>query len=251
LKYFAIGKKRIFWDRGAGTGDWVYPLYLEPRTLYLINMQRLFISVNCDDKVKDQLLSVQEMIKAQSVKGNFSRPENLHLTLVFIGETPEDKIQLVASVIEKALTLPVNPFGLTFSTTGCFTHSNKELWWIGTDSNDTRLAILKTIRQKIADGLLSEGINFDNRPFNPHITLGREIKGFALRCPHSLGHVRASTDATSLCSSIKHDSPIIIPKQEIIYPVNRISLMKSERVRGILTYTEIFGVDLIRSGVCH
>jgi len=41
-------------------------------------MLRLFISVNCDDKVKDQFLSVQEMIKKQSVKGNFSRPENLH-----------------------------------------------------------------------------------------------------------------------------------------------------------------------------
>ena len=54
-------------------------------------MLRLFISVNCDDKVKKQLLSVQDKIKAQSVKGNFSLPENLHLTLVFIGETPINK----------------------------------------------------------------------------------------------------------------------------------------------------------------
>jgi len=180
-------------------------------------MLRIFISINCDDKVRDQLLSVQEKIKAQSVKGNFSLPENLHLTLVFIGETPEDKIQLIASVIEKALKPPADPFTLTFSTVGCFTHSKKELWWIGTDPNDTRLNILKTIRQRIADGLFSEGINFDNRPFNPHITLGREVK---------------------------HDSPIIIPKQKIVYPVNRISLMKSERVKGVLTYTEIFGVDI-------
>jgi 2'-5' RNA ligase len=180
-------------------------------------MMRLFISVNCDDIVRNQLLTVQEMIRAQSVKGNFSRSENLHLTLVFIGETPEDKTLLIASVIEKALKPPVTPFTLTFSTAGCFTHSKKELWWIGTDHNDTRLVILKTIRERITDGLLSEGINFDNRPFNPHITLGREIK---------------------------HDSPIIIPKQEIIYPVNRVSLMKSERVRGILTYTEIYGHDI-------
>jgi 2'-5' RNA ligase len=177
-------------------------------------MLRLFISVNCDDKVKAQLLSVQERIKAQSVKGSFSLPENLHLTLIFVGETPEDKIQLITSIIENALTPPVDPFTLTFSTTGCFKHSNKELWWIGVDRNDTRLSTLKTIRRRITDGLYSEDINFDNRPFNPHITLGREIK---------------------------HDSPIIIPKQEIIYPVNRISLMNSERVRGKLTYTEIFG----------
>jgi len=180
-------------------------------------MQRIFISVNCDDQVKKQLLSVQEKIKAQSVKGSFSLPENLHLTLVFIGETSEDKIQLITSIIENALKPPLEPFTLTFSTIGCFKHSNKELWWIGVDRNDTRLVTLKTIRRRIADGLYSEKFNFDNRPFNPHITLGREIK---------------------------HDSPIIIPKQEIIYPVNRISLMKSERVRGILTYTEIYGMGI-------
>ena len=174
---------------------------------------RLFISVNCDDKVKKQLLSVQNKIKSQSVKGNFSLPENLHLTLIFIGETSADIIPLIASVIDKALKTSVAPFTLGFSATGCFTHSNKELWWIGTEHNDPSLGILKSIRGRIAEGLLSEGVTFDNRAFNPHITLGREIK---------------------------HNSPIIIPKQEIIFPVNRISLMKSERVGGVLTYTEIY-----------
>jgi len=180
-------------------------------------MQRLFISVNGDDKTRNQLLSVQEKIKTQSVKGSFTRPENMHLTLVFIGETPEDKIQLISSVIDKALDPPVAPFTLTFSTVGCFKHSNKELWWIGTERNDMRLNTLETIRRRIVKDLSSKGVSFDNRPFNPHITLGREIK---------------------------HESPIIIPKQEIIFPVNRISLMKSERISGILTYTEIFGLNL-------
>jgi 2'-5' RNA ligase len=181
-------------------------------------MQRLFISVNCNEKVKKQILSVQEKIKSLSTKGNFSLPENIHLTLVFIGETPDDTMQLITSAVEKALMPPVAPFTLAFTTTGCFKHSNKELWWIGTDRNDKYLDILKTIRGRITEALLSNGIHFDNRSFNPHITLGREIK---------------------------HESPIIIPKQEIIYPINRISLMKSERINGKLTYTEIFGRDLL------
>jgi len=180
-------------------------------------MQRLFISVNCDEKVKKQIFSVQEKIKALSIKGNFSLPENLHLTLVFIGETPDDTIQPIISVIDKALIPPVAPFALTFTTAGYFKHGNKELWWIGTDRNDMNLDILKTIRQRITDDLPSKSINFDKRPFNPHITLGREIK---------------------------HELPIIISKQEIIFPVTRISLMKSERISGKLTYTEIFGMIL-------
>jgi 2'-5' RNA ligase len=180
-------------------------------------MRRLFIAVNCDDKIKKQLLSVQERIKTLSLKGKFSLPQNLHLTLVFIGETPDDKIQLISSVIEKALKPPVAPFTLTFSEVGCFKHSNKELWWIGTDRNDMYLDTLKIIRQRITSALSLEGIRFDNRPFKAHITLGREIK---------------------------HELPIIIPKQEIIFPVNRISLMNSEHVNRVLTYTEISGQDL-------
>jgi 2'-5' RNA ligase len=180
-------------------------------------MLRLFISVNCDNTVKNRLLDVQGKIKTQSVKGNFSLPENLHLTLVFIGETPEDNVQIISSAIDKALKLNIAPFSLTFSATGCFKHSNKELWWIGTEHDDIHLDALKTIRRRITEELLSQGISFDNRPFNPHITLGREIK---------------------------HETPILIPKQEIIYPVKRISLMKSERISGKLTYTEIFGLNL-------
>ncbi|GBU27437.1 2'-5' RNA ligase [Treponema sp. R8-4-B8] len=180
-------------------------------------MQRLFISVNCNEKVKKQILSVQEKIKCLSVKGNFSLPENIHLTLVFIGETPDETIPLLTSAIEKSLVPPSAPFTLTLTTTGCFKHSNKELWWIGTDVNDKYLDTLKTIRGRITNDLFSKGVHFDNRPFNPHITLGREIK---------------------------HELPIVIPKQEIAYPVNRISLMRSERISGKLTYTEIFAVDL-------
>jgi len=180
-------------------------------------MLRLFISVNCDNNVKTQLLDVQDRLRTQAVKGNFSLPENLHLTLVFIGETPADNVQVITSAIETALKPRIAPFSLVFSMTGCFKHSNKELWWIGTEHGDVHVDTLKTIRRRITEELSSKGISFDNRAFNPHITLGREIK---------------------------HEAPIVIPKQEIIYPINRISLMKSERVRGVLTYTEIFGVDL-------
>jgi 2'-5' RNA ligase len=179
-------------------------------------MARLFIAVNCNDETKNLLLSVQDKIKSQSVKGNFSRPGNLHLTLVFLGETPDDQIPAICSSIEEAMRPPVPPFTLSFSQTGCFRHSNKELWWIGAEHAPS-LDTLKNLRQRITAGLSAKGIAFDNRPFNPHITLGREIK---------------------------HNAPIVLPEQEIIFPVNRISLMKSERSGGALVYTEIFGQDL-------
>jgi len=180
-------------------------------------MMRLFIAVNCNDETKKLILSVQEKIKSQSLKGNFSRPENIHLTFVFLGETPEDQVPAICSAIQEALRPPVARFSLTFSQTGCFTHSKKELWWIGAGHSDPSLGILKNLRQRITGGLSAASVAFDDRPFNPHITLGREIK---------------------------HNAPIVIDQQKIIFPVNRISLMKSERLNGVLVYTEIFGQNL-------
>ena len=177
---------------------------------------RLFMAINCNDETKNLLLSVQDKIKAQSTKGNFSRPENFHLTLVFLGETPEEHIPDICSVIEKAMAPPIAAFSLPFTQTGCFRHSHKELWWIGVEQADPSLRVIKNLRQRIVDGLSTMGIPFDNRSFHPHITLGREIK---------------------------HDVPIVIPKPKITLPVNRISLMKSGRIKGILVYTEIFGKD--------
>jgi len=178
-------------------------------------MMRLFIAINCDDETKDRLLSVQDEIKSQSTKGNFSRPENLHLTLVFLGETPEEQVPAICSAIEDAMNPPVAPFTLAFSQTGCFTHSGKELWWIGAEHSDPCLSTLKKLRQRIVSGLSAQGVAFDNRTFNPHITLGREIK---------------------------HNAPIAIEKQEILFPISRVSLMRSERVGGVLRYAEVFGV---------
>jgi 2'-5' RNA ligase len=137
-------------------------------------MIRLFIAVNCDDATKNLLLSVQDNIKAQSFKGNFSRPENLHLTLAFLGETQEELVPAICAAIQAAMQPPIAPFTLTFSQTGCFRHSGKELWWIGANQTDPSLDILKNLRQRIIGGLSAANIVYDDRAFKPHITLGRE-----------------------------------------------------------------------------
>jgi 2'-5' RNA ligase len=180
-------------------------------------MIRLFIAVNCSDATKKLLLSVQADIKAQSLKGNFSRPENLHLTLAFLGETQEEQVPAICAAITEAMHPPIAPFTLTFSQTGCFRHSGKELWWIGANQTGPSIDILKNLRQRITGGLSAANIAFDDRAFKPHITLGREIR---------------------------HNAPIELRQQEIALSVNRVSLMKSERINGATVYTEMFGQDL-------
>jgi len=182
---------------------------------------RLFIAVCFSNEVKSRLLQIQDRIKAQSLRGNFSRSENMHLTLVFIGETPEGRVPVICWAMDRALPHPPFEFTLEFYRTGCFRHSNKELWWIAADKDCPGLDTLIDLRQRIAGELAVGGIAFDDRPFTAHITLGREIK---------------------------HSSPIVLSGERISVPVKRISLMKSQHINGRLAYTEISGYDLTVTG---
>ena len=170
---------------------------------------RLFIAVNFSDEIKSRILKVQGQLRSQTFKGNFTRPENLHLTLAFLGETPEARLEDLFHIMEKIQT---RPFDILFNQTGCFSSGGKELWWIGADRNSEGLSLLKAIHGQLLKGLEVNAFPVDKKPFNAHITLGREIK---------------------------HSGPIILNKPEIQVPVDCISVMKSEHLRGVLTYTKL------------
>jgi RNA 2',3'-cyclic 3'-phosphodiesterase len=174
---------------------------------------RLFIAVNFDNAVKEQLLETQERLRSQCTRGNFTRPENLHLTLAFLGETPEEKVPSLLKIIDKTINdVQTLPFELSFIHTGCFTHSHKDLWWVGAGENCQGLSRLRAIHVELIKRLLDAGFSLDKRPFNPHITLGREVK---------------------------HLQKITLNCNEIKVRVDRLSLMKSEHIGKVLTYTEL------------
>ena len=181
---------------------------------------RLFVAINFSEDVRALILKVQDQLRAQATKGSFSRPENFHLTLAFLGETAEEKLESLFNIIKEIQGdqgLSPSPFDIVFTRTGCFTHSRKELWWIGSDAENSGTLVLKAIQGRLVSRLEEEGFPVDKRPFNAHVTLAREVK---------------------------HTGGIVLDCPAITIRVDRISLMKSEHVRGILTYTELMGRDL-------
>ena len=170
---------------------------------------RLFVAVNISDEIKNLIINMQDQLRSQSLRGNFSQPKNLHITLAFLGETPADKLEKLARIIEE---IKSPPFEVVFNRSGCFTHSHKELWWIGADKGCRGFSLLNDIHGQLLRRLEEEGFPVDTRPFNVHITLGREIK---------------------------HAAAIVLDCPEITIKVDRISLMKSEHIKGVLTYTEL------------
>ena len=197
---------------------------------------RLFIAINFDDEAKRRILTVQNKIKKEAGNGKFSPPENLHLTLVFLGETAEERLPEIQEAMIQAVSdekfRPV--INLVFSKAGFFKRGGKELWYLGTGKEktdgETRLT---SLQQRLAGELLKRNFFIDKRPFTAHITLGREIK----------------SNPTSNSELTCNNGLWPFETENILIAVKRLSLMESSHVRSsggksVLVYTELFGYEI-------
>jgi 2'-5' RNA ligase len=126
--------------------------------------ERLFIALTLPEAVREMLATL-----AQPLRGvNWTRPEQLHLTLRFLGDVPQEKIE---PMIARLATVHVAPFVLPIEGVGTFPPNRPpRILWIGVGSGHPRLFQL---RQRVDDALLASGLDLDVRTFHPHVTLAR------------------------------------------------------------------------------
>ena len=164
---------------------------------------RLFIAIRFPENIKKALSDTAADLRRQGVRGNFSRSENLHLTLVFLGEvkSPEGVLKAVDRV-------SFTPVHLELGEGGSF----GDLYWVGLKESPELEDYVKRLRTQ----LKKDGIWFDSKAFNPHITILRKAR---------------STEKIQL--RIRNEA----------FTAAKVSLMKSERVEGKLIYTEIYSKE--------
>ncbi|MCR4637064.1 MAG: RNA 2',3'-cyclic phosphodiesterase [Butyrivibrio sp.] len=163
---------------------------------------RLFIAIKFDDNMTDALIEMQDDLMRCGINGNFTREENLHMTLVFIGESDEpEKIE------EIMRDVPLRSFIIKVSGMRRF----KDMVFANVEDNPSLNDYVKRLRHALSDN----DIDFDKKKFMSHITLVRNASG-------------------------AKDIPIL--PDEVVeekMQVNGISLMKSEQGRHGMVYTEI------------
>ena len=122
---------------------------------------RLFIAIQLNEEMQNMLCDIQDTYRRMAVRGNYTPPENLHLTLAFIGEydSPEE-------VLEALETVSFQPFRISLDRTGCF----GDLHWAGIADSPQLESLVKQIRHALADA----GIPFDKKRFRAHITFLRK-----------------------------------------------------------------------------
>ena len=162
---------------------------------------RLFIAIPLDADMCRAVQSVQAEFRRSGVRGNYTRPENLHLTLAFIGEYPDPD-----AVLEAMAAVPPRPFRLRLEGVGAF----GDLWWIGLEQSAGLEAYVRALRRALAGA----GIPFDRKRFSPHITLVRRAE----------------------CGP-KGMPGVAVPRAQMDAP--RVVLMRSDRGRDGMIYTEI------------
>ena len=162
---------------------------------------RLFVAVEFSQTVKDALCEAMNCLRRQGIEGRFTRRDNLHLTLAFIGESERttDAVRAINRVAAES-------FSLKLKGSGFF----GDLMWAGVEKNEA----LDRLANDVAQALREENFKIERRAFVPHITLVR----------------KASENAKNI--------PIRLNEARMI--VSGVSLMRSERIDGRLVYSRVY-----------
>ncbi len=127
---------------------------------------RVFISIHLPD-TEDLRCAIDDLKDIEGMRT--SPPDQMHITLKFIGDVNENKIPKIKECVRKACE-GVSPFRITLRGTGAFPNPRRpSVVWIGADPED----IMSGIARRIGDNLRCIGIGFDDKRFKSHITIGR------------------------------------------------------------------------------
>jgi 2'-5' RNA ligase len=133
---------------------------------------RTFIAVPLSAQVIDKLAETQRALRRKCLDQavTWVKPENIHLTLCFLGDILPDRQQ----PIEAALTVVarnVRPFTFNVQGLGAFPNANRpRVIWVGLDEPTGQLALL---HRTVNEAMASIGFQPEDRRFSPHLTLGR------------------------------------------------------------------------------
>lgn len=170
---------------------------------------RTFVSIELGLNVKSALADLIEGFRRAELRGvKLVRPEGIHLTLKFLGDVSEDRIESVVAALSRSVRCQ-RPFTLELGDLDVFPNRDTPMvFWIGLQGG---MATLHTIRQRLEDYLEAQGFVRDRRSYRPHLTLARIKRGVGalerrevarelLSYPFKPG-LRMCTDAVSLMKS--------------------------------------------------
>ena len=129
---------------------------------------RLFVALDLPDQVRHAITELIAKLQPKSRAARWIKPENLHITLKFIGHVPSEKLSPIQAALSPIHTS--EPVELHFRGTGFFPNEHRpRAFWCGIASSPN----LAELAANIDRALVPLGIEAETRPFTPHLTLAR------------------------------------------------------------------------------
>jgi len=130
---------------------------------------RLFVALNFSAELRERLWAAAEPLRALDLPARWVPADDLHLTLKFLGETPEDRLEELGRALDQAVT-GVRPLPVTVEGFGAFPNAKSPtVIWAGVVSEPA----LELLQHGVERAFGPLGFPPEGRPFRPHVTLGR------------------------------------------------------------------------------
>ena len=133
---------------------------------------RLFIAIELPETIKSELAGIQSKLKASRADVKWVEPQNIHLTLKFLGYVQQDKIAAIKNAVDK-IAGQTKAFNISLSEIGAFPDLNSpRVIWVGIDDVGAGRD-LPLLVDVLANELSKLDFPKEKRPFSAHLTLGR------------------------------------------------------------------------------
>ena len=134
---------------------------------------RVFVAVRIPVRIQRELARLARKLAETAVPVRWVPPENMHLTLRFLGQQPDDRRRLIVEALARAAEDSI-PFMVSFGSVGAFPSPRRpRMIWIAVNAAPR----LRVLRGSVELQLARAGFGTDDAPFHPHVTLGRAARG--------------------------------------------------------------------------
>ncbi len=177
---------------------------------------RAFIAIPINKECLEKLTLLQNRLISAGADVKWVRPKNIHITLKFLGDIDEDRLQNIIPLLHESI-IKHNSFNITIAGLGAFPSIKKpKTLWAGIDKGKKCCCLLqKDIESSVKD----LGFDSENRPFKPHLTIGR---------------VRSKKNILSLSALLEKEKVFQVSAES---PVREVILFKSELTQKGPIYT--------------